>query len=143
MSTDISHGPGLEILGEREKPLMEWLKLNHIDGVDFDCAPKWSDFKLIPSDKAYEHHKGVRVDNYMIGITHENLQQTKQMFYSVLVGLKMAAFGKKLEGYAIGGGQLIIQDRMKVITEYGSEWDSEDRMWRIMWYGRIDRVEVS
>ncbi|MCK5611996.1 hypothetical protein KAR91_59550 [Candidatus Pacearchaeota archaeon] len=156
MKSNHKESPGFKTLSTI--PILDWIKDNSKNGIDFDYGPKWSDFKVIPSIKAYESYKSklsnIKEDdrvvvyhnpdhvviNNVVKVDDKSLEVANTRFYTALVCLKMTAFNKKVEGYNVGCGQLIIQDRMSVDTSFGSDWGADDKKYSITWYGKIDRI---
>lgn len=125
--------------------LLDWINEIERPGFALDCCSpslgNLKDFKIIPSNKAYESYsykkytKDYIVINNVITVESNLLWEVKSKFKNAMYAHVVAAYTKKLEGYPLGGGVLIIQDRMPIMIH-----KHQDGTYKMMWYGCFDRV---
>lgn len=120
------------------------------DGV-LDEKSSWGDFEIVPSIKAYETYKNTgtgfhesyvnKTHNITYGICYaaDNADEWLMRFITnVLFSLRIAAVSTKVEGFPVGSGKLIIQDRMP-ITIRGDDTSSVLRRC-LFWRGTMFRI---
>ena len=107
----------------------------------------WKDFKVVDSKKAYESYSSPRINlpEHVCKINHQVLAINRADLHTdndllrcmtgTLFALRIAAENTKIEGYPVFSGKLIIQDRMPITIETGS-----DEIRGIMWYGAIFKI---
>jgi hypothetical protein len=129
----------------------DWIKINAISPHYPDHAPL-SEYKIIKSTRWYETYqikygrfgakenvtvlddRIVKVYNETIRTHADNLVGARDRFRQAISARMIVAATKKLEGYELNEGQLIIQDRCKIQTH------NDKGRYSITWYGKIDKI---
>ena len=97
----------------------------------------WAGVDVVPSTKAYELYTGgLTIVNEAYSIIGGSSDDVCREFVGLLDGLMLAALHTKLEGFDVGEGKIVVQDRCKVrLTEL------DDGRFNIFWRGKVHRCQ--
>lgn len=139
--------------------IRDWIKLPETQALErhykeLGILPEkssWDDFTFVDSKKAQEEYDNrydhsVSQKNMILAFhmrtTKESGDCNRELLSNMshtLIALRLVAIATKNEGDSIGGGRLIIQDRLPITIDDERDWDGPPYR-KIMWYGSIFKL---
>lgn len=139
-----------------EMGIKDWIESDQARSLEStEDYAKWNLFEIVDSDKRLERYplkesggrtyvgvnNEVAVGNYtyaVVVVDNLDVDKLKEEIGKVLISLRNVAIAKKLEGWAVGTGKLMIQSRTNIRIEEDRDFDPG--RYRAVWRGIVDRV---